>query len=245
MTALLLLHGGRCAGAGTRAVVGPAGVPRSWRWSRRRASAGCSPSWPRSPGAARSARRPLDPDAAPRHRAAARRPRAHLRAAGHRRRRARARLLRAVLRARGRRDGPVRRQPHRLRRLDARPRPGRRPAAALRLLGTHHRLLVPAHRWRGHAAGGPARGQPGADPHHRRRPGDAGRPAADRRGQRQLPALGGGRPPRQRHRDGGGHGARARRRDHQVGDGARSTSGCRPRWRRPPRSAPTCTRPRW
>ena len=97
----------------------------------------------------------------------------------------------------------------------------------------------------GHPARGPARGEPGADPHHRRRAGDAGRHPARRPGQRQLPAVGGA----SRTPAAGRRWSRAPCCSSSARSPSRrwcrSTSGCPPRWRRPPRSARTCTPRRW
>jgi hypothetical protein len=69
---------------------------------------------------------------------------------------------------------PLRRRPHRVRRGHARPGPGRRRAAALRVLGAHERHLVPAHRLQRREGGEPPGGRAGAAGHHARRAGDAG-----------------------------------------------------------------------
>ena len=65
--------------------------------------------------------------------------------------------------------------------VDARAGPGRRPAAAVRVLGADDGLLVPAHRARPEPAGQPAGRHAGARGDHVRRPGDARRDADARR----------------------------------------------------------------
>ena len=129
-----------------------------------------------------------------------------------RHRRARAGLLRVVLRRRRAGRPALRRRARRLRGLDARPGAGRRPAAALRVLGAHDRLLLPPDRARLRAAGQQARRHPGARGDHvrrpraprgrdRRRPGrrdvphhrDPGRPAHGCGRDRRCPAPPGGR----------------------------------------------------
>ena len=135
----------------------------------------------------------------------------------------------------------------RLRRRDARAGHGRRPDPALRLLGADHGLLLPADRPQPDPQGQPAGGAAGADRHHRRRPGDAGRHRDAGRAGRHVPALRRCSPTR---RTGPaatrGRGAAAPgRRASASRRWSRSTSGCPGRWPRRPRSAPTCTPRRW
>ena len=93
----------------------------------------------------------------------------------------------------GRRAGPLRRRPRRLRRLDARPGRRRRPAPALRVLGAHDRLLLPADRPLRGPQGQPAGRHAGDGRHHRRRAGDAGRAGHARPAPRAATAVGGAR----------------------------------------------------
>ena len=184
------------------------------------------------------------------HRARARVPtrRPVVAAVPHRRRhrRPRARLLLRVLLRRGAGPGPFRRLPARLRRRDARPRHGRRPARALPVLGGHDGAELPAHR-------APPREQ--VEPHRRhrgprrddlRRPGHARRPHHHRRIGRHLPAVpdprgSRRRPARRRRRDGRRRRPRAPRGAEQVGAravpllAARRDGGAHPRQRLPAR----------
>ena len=130
-------------------------------------------------------------------------------------------------------------------RCHVRARRQRQHADALPVLGADDRAVVPPRRALRRARHQPARGHPGAARHHRGRAGDAGRHRHPRRAVRYLPAVGTGR------RAAHGHRRRGRASSWCSSERCRSprscpsTSGCPARWRRPPRSAPICTRRRW
>ena len=146
-------------------------------------------------------------------------------------------------------SGPrtVRGGPRRLRRCDARAGVGRRRRRALRLLGAHDDLLVPARRAGRAQAGEPGRGDAGAARHRRGRADDARRARDPRGGGGHLPAL----RPRRRRPAAARHGGHGRRRV-RAGGGAVEVRAdpvpllaARRPWPRPLRSAPSCTPRRW
>ena len=143
---------------------------------------------------------------------------------------------------------PVHSLPRQLHAGDARPGAVRQPRRAVRVLGTHHDHLVPAHRLL-------ARGRLGQTLR-------ASRPADNGRGRagdaRRLRRPGPGR----RHLQPPGDAGRTRQASRTTRTTRRSsfwfswapspsrrsfhfTSGCRTPWRLRPRSRPTCTRRRW
>lgn len=105
------------------------------------------------------------------------------------RRHARPALLRLLLHRRHPATGGIRREPARLRRCHARPRPRRRPDLALCVLGADHGLLLPADRIRQRTAAQPPLRPPGAHRHHARRTRHAGRLSDHRPGIGHLPHL--------------------------------------------------------
>lgn len=132
----------------------------------------------------------MDRPAAARRRAAAHHPVLADGATGRRRRRAGAGLLRPLLPPRLGGPVPVRGRAGRLRRGDARPGRRRRPAAALRVLGADHGLLLPADRAQHRAAVQPLGGRPGAHRDHPGWAGHAGRLPPARPARRRLPLVG-------------------------------------------------------
>ena len=107
-------------------------------------------------------------------------------------------------------------------RRDARARPVRRPAAAVRVLGADQRHVVAAHRLRRRGRGQPAGRPAGAAGHHPRRPGDAGRagPAARQAAGTASLSAAARRPAARRRRSPSALVLRARRRVHQERAGA-------------------------
>ena len=121
----------------------------------------------------------------------------------------------------------------------------RQPDPAVRLLGTDHRLLVPADRARPDQPGRPAGRPAGADRHHAGRAGDAGGHHHAGRARRQLPVVAGGDRRRRTAatwRSPWSCCCSARCPSRRS---SRSASGCPRRWPPRRRSAPTCTPPRW
>ena len=158
----------------------------------------------------------MDPGARPRDRPPAGSPGLGDAAGGRRRRHPGHALLQRLLLPRGARPRPVRRRPHGVRRLDGGPRGRRRPAPAVRVLGAHHRVLLPADRpLRGPHVVAPGR-HAGADRDHCRRPGDAGRRCDPRGRCRDLERLRGDRRPAVGPSGHRRRGLPARRGGHQV-----------------------------
>ena len=122
-------------------------------------------------------------------RPALRRPRRDHVLAGAGRRHPRAGLLRSLLHLRRAPPRRVRGGDGGLRRRHVRPGDRRQHAAALRLLGSDDRAVVPAGGAQLRTRDEPARRPAGAARHHRRRAGDAGRDHHPRRGLRELSAL--------------------------------------------------------